>query len=252
MAGLLLAGIPSVRAVSTITLSETSRGYFAETGRKPFGGYTFTGQSGFIYEGVGYQTLYNSYFAFDLSAVHRQIVGAELRLRVEAYFGTDPSREVLVHSVSVSYDDISANFYPAGDATGLAIYQDLMSGTLLGSAFVYPSAAGLLPHNGVYQFGDDLSASGDPTETIISFNLNAAALAQLNSAGRYFMVGLHIPDITTPYSDQGVRFSYGNDNTRQYQLVLTVVPDTGSTAVLLAGAGSILVYGARRRLSIRS
>ena len=155
-AALCLFSAASARA-DTITITAGNSGWFAANG---------------FHNGANQNYLagdfgsYRNFFTFDLSGVSGTITGATLRLFNPAdRFAVDPGTYTL-YDVLTPASALGLTY--AATPEGLAIFEDLGSGTVFGT----------------------LDVSSAPGGTVISINLNAAALAALNSAGNgVFAIG---------------------------------------------------------------
>lgn len=168
-----------------ITLNATDRGWYDNTGFHDTRiKNTFTGAVP--------PTYYNSFFIFDLSTVTGSIVGAQLLLTEENFYGTS-KQSVVIWDVSASSATLSTS------SQSLAIYQDLQSGNQYGSFVGTAQSIG----------------------TTLSTILNAKAVVDLNAArGSTFSIGLQDSTLSGQ-AEEGVRFSEGTEQLTD-ELVLTV------------------------------
>lgn len=105
-----------------------------------------------------------NFFVFDLSAVDGEIVGARLDVTRGREVNTEATETVELFDVSTTAATLAARGNPSA-----SVYADLGSGTSYGIF--------------------DIATGGSPTE-ILRFDLNAAAVADLNAAvGGYWAVG---------------------------------------------------------------
>lgn len=138
-----------------------------------------------------------------------------LELELENYFGIDFAETFTVYDVSTSAAALSLDYT---DAFG--IYNDLMTGSVYGSATVSATDVG----------------------SIIQVALNSQALADINSsAGGQFAIGLALTslfDSNNYYPDyhEGVRFSM-NTEPRTHRLTIDAAPVPEPSTLLLFASG---------------
>lgn len=150
-----LAFLPAA-AAATITLTPTSFGFYTDTGTASAGNHAIGWYGGANQE-------LRQYLVFDRSSVSGTITAATLVLEdpQTGYSSPDPQETWQLFDVSVPLAGLS------GGTGGLAAYQDLGSGTVLGSLVVSPAN----------------------THQVISMSLNADGLAYLNAQSSTFALG---------------------------------------------------------------
>ena len=161
---------------------------------------------------------YNSFFVFDLSSLTEQIISVTLRLEAEGYFGLHTSETFTLFSVETSVPTLTTGH--SSGAPGIAIFNDLESGDIYGSATVLPSNIG----------------------TLVDISLSNEALNNVNSSiGGMFAIGAHLNNINTDLPEHSVSFS-SNSGIGINQVLLTTIPEPAT--VLLLGLGAVML---RRR-----
>lgn len=143
------------------------RGHYNNNGLHNEGDYNYeTGQS----------DLYHSFFAFDLTGITGNVVITEAHLLLynpaTGYAGEPGSSETLtIYDYTSSIDSLSSAHGngETGDAAGVAIFQDLGSGSVPGSNF------------GTQNVSSDANSTPG-IDKYVRIDLNAAALSALNSA----------------------------------------------------------------------
>ena len=235
--GLVLLASTPVGAAETV-VNAVDQGWYAKDLGPNFADNVHTASNENTLTGRGTNSRdYRSFFVFDLSAETQPVVAAELRLELEQYSSGSASEPFTVFDVAATAAQLNMD-YGDDDPTGLAIYDDLGSGSIYAAPTVTSSQQG----------------------SVIVIPLSAQALADLDSSlGADFAVGL---DLDSPDDGGGVvefiRFSL-NDQPGTQQLVLTrasSVPalSPGGLAllgVLLVAAATWLEHG-RRRAGIRT
>ena len=143
-------------AAATITLTPTSFGFYRDTGTASAGNHAIGWYSSADQE-------LRQYLIFDRSSVSGTITAATLVLEdpQTGYSSPDPQETWQIFDVSVPLAGLS------GGTGGLTAYQDLGTGTILGSLVVSPAN----------------------THQVISMSLNADGLAYLNAQSTTFGIG---------------------------------------------------------------
>jgi hypothetical protein len=221
---------PAARA-DTITLTPFLTGVYAQNTHDGTVAYS---PGGYIVGYVGTQTgpfqgiEWRNFFAFDLSAVTGEIVGATLRLTGgqsdQLPFSNGLGLPFLLHDVTTPMDQLLGGTSPSRNA----VFDDL------GSGLFYGAGLATIAHN---------RASSPPVEV----NFTADGLTALNmSAGHQFAFGgstLVPPDVRTDYFGEIFAFDYVfHDFTRE--LVISTVPEP--TSLLMMASGLVTLFGYRR------
>lgn len=171
-----------------------------------------------------------SYFFFDLSGISGTVTGATLEV---ARYSSSSGTTLGLFDVSTPVTQLIGNRQPF--ASNAAIHTDLGSGVSYGQ---YTIGAGT-------------------TADILSFNLNAAAVADINAKvdNGWFAIGAAVSNPFSqgktmfnqfaPYSEPGLTDGVRNGIQR---LVLTVapIPEPSTYALMLAGL-TVVAWVARRR-----
>jgi FIMAH domain-containing protein len=160
----------------------------------------------FTGEDVNLNSLFRSFFTFDLSTlVNRTVLSATLELTRYTYVSPDPTE-------TIEFFDVSTDAATVNNNVGIdaAIYEDLGTGVSYG-AFVVNSYT--------------------PSEAdTLTFTLNAAALDDIQAAsGGFFSVGGALQSIVAGGSNEGIFSSSGEP--RIHRLILETAP----SAVTLHG-----------------
>jgi hypothetical protein len=162
---------------------------------------------------------YHNFFTFDLSSLTDTVISARLELQRYGYLSPDPSETLGLFAVSTDAATLNNNI-----GTSSAIFNDLGTGTSYGSFVV--------------------SSVGSLTD-ILSFNLNAAAIADINAgAGGFFSIGGALLSLSGGTNDE---FVFGSSHEAGRLVIETrsqSVPEPSSILGLVAlsafGAGSLL------------
>ena len=165
--------------------------------------------------GIGFSGyLFRNFFTFDLSSLSIPVISATLELTRFEYVST-------AESETFGLFDVSTDAVTLNDNVGinLAIYDDLGSGISYGEF--------------------EVSSEGLETD-VLSFQLNAAAIGDINAAkGGWFSIGGALLSPGSPVGDgTELLFGYSQDGGVQ-RLVLEVVPEP--TTLSLVGAGALLL-----------
>jgi hypothetical protein len=179
---------------TTMTIDAIDRGWFAETGaHSAKQRNTATGFAGDL-------GLLRTFFVFDLSALSVPVLGATLRLELEAYLSGAASETFVVGSVNKVPARAMGASYSPGTASGQTIFEHLGTGTVYGQATVAHSDVG----------------------SLIEITLSSEAVADMQAAaGDLFAVGIWLPGIDqkADNSMRLIRFSSASE-TRTHQLIL--------------------------------
>jgi hypothetical protein len=171
-----------------------------------------------------------NFIVFDLTAVVNDIVSASLLLynpdnalpALRGYVSPDPTETYQLYDVSTPIATLSLSNV---GATGIAIFDDLGSGTVLGQQTV--SAA----DNGA----------------VVSIVLNADGIAALNAArGGQFAIGGALTTLGSPGDEFVFGFAELIDNPEVKQLQLTSVPEPATVALLGLAATFAMRRAVRR------
>lgn len=211
-------------------VSAFDQGWYDETGfHDPSNRNTFTGAFG------GYP-LIRSFFIFNLPSLSGTAVGATLEVFNSAvdptdpdnkgYFSPDPFETVVLHQVVTPISNLVAG------TGGVAVYQDLGDGLVLGSKTVSDADNG----------------------TWIHFTLNADFLAWLNGSPAQIAIGGRLADIGDP---AGFEFVFGSrDEPPLARLNIQTAPSTNAVPEpsTYGVVGGVLLVAAivRRRLGFSS
>ena len=173
--------------------------------------------------------LYHNFFVFDLTAVVDEILSATLHLynpdnalpALRGYVSPDATETYELYDVTTPIATLSASNV---GAAGIAIHNELGSGTVLGQT----------------------TASVADNGTTISIVLNADGLAALNAAkGGFFALGGAVTSLGSAGSEYIFGFSKALDNPDVRQLEFTTaVPEPATWTLLGIGAA----FMARRRM----
>jgi len=167
-----------------VTLAAFDRGWWYETGsHNSINQNTVTGSP--------YGDQYRSYLTFDVSGTPIGVVGAALRVEIESVV-SDDTVAVLVRDVSTPAAALDAD--DNGSAVGIAVFDDLGSGSTYGNFAVTEASTG----------------------AIIDVPLSGSVVADLNAATTTFSVGLSV-DMIEP--GEWIRLSAGTE-ARVHELVL--------------------------------
>jgi hypothetical protein len=191
---------------STVTLNYTDSGWWDNTGFHVATNKNYNAGQGNI------TTQWRDFFVFDLSAVDRPILGAELRLfnPTSGYISPDSTETFTLFDVSTPIAALRANGSGRTD-----IFADLGSGASFGSQTV----------------------SAVDNGHVVSVSLNSPALANLNSSrGSFFAVGGAITTING-LAEQ-VIFNGSGSAADTRQLVLTLADPAGPVVTASTPAGN--------------
>ena len=221
---LLAGGMPPAKA-QTITLDAIDSGLYDNNGRRNDVSQNYVVGQVFAF-GAGPARQLNNYFVFDLSSITQPIASAELRLLNPSsppapgpgYNSPDPFEIYTLFDVSTPASTLLAGSNGRPD-----IFADLGSGVPYGSQVVSAASNG----------------------QIVTIGLNAAGVSALSSASGLFAVGGSLTTIRPGDITQTV-FS-GGGAPHQRQLVVTLIPEPGTLALLGTGTLTLLGCGWRRR-----
>ncbi len=155
---LIIFGFGTLTArADSVTLNATNSGFYTSTGSHDATNPNYVaGQLGTI------QT--RNFFVFDLSGVTGTVTGATIRISFPdlGYFSNDPSETFSLYDVSTPITSLVAS-----NAGATGIFSDLGTGTVFGTTTVLETANGM----------------------VVNINLNAAAIAAINSNHSLFAFG---------------------------------------------------------------
>ena len=135
--GLVLLASTPVGAAETV-VNAVDQGWYA----KDLGPNVHTASNENTLTGRGTNSRdYRSFFVFDLSAETQPVVAAELRLELEQYSSGSASEPFTVFDVAATAAQLNMD-YGDDDPTGLAIYDDLGSGSIYAAPTVTSSQQG--------------------------------------------------------------------------------------------------------------
>jgi hypothetical protein len=155
---LTIFGLGTVAAqTTTVVIDASNTGFYSSSGFHSAGNLNF-------FVGQVNTTQYRNFFVFDLSGVSGRVKSASLSVLNPdfGYNSTDPSETYTVYDVSTPVSTLNAD---NSDAVG--IFNDLGSGSVYGSTDVPDTA----------------------NNTIITFDLNAAAIDAINNNRSQFAIG---------------------------------------------------------------
>ena len=218
----LLAGSARLVKAQVLTLEAIDSGWYDQSGNHlPENTIYFVGR---VLPSPGE---FHNFFVFDLSGITLPILSAQLRLfhPTNGYNSPDPSETYTLFDVSTPIPTLVAG------GTGLTgVFADLGSGVSYGS--------------GVFSAAD--------VNSIVPIGLNAAALADLNgAAGGLFALGGAVTSLRPnpgPFPTPVTESVFGSASAANPRhLVLTLIPEPGTLALLGSGTLILLGCGWRRR-----
>ena len=167
--------------------------------------------------GIVFDGDHRSFFTFDLASLSLPVVSATLELRRFDYWSTAPSETLGLFDVSTDAVTLNNNV-----GTSESIYNDLGSG--------------------VSYVEFEILSEGLSTD-VLSFELNAAALTDINAAkGGWFSIGGALLSPGSPMPD-GTELLFGvSQDGGPQRLIVEVIPEPNT--LLLIGLGGLLL---RRR-----
>jgi len=159
--------------------------------------------------GIVFDGDHRSFFTFDFSSLSLPVISATLELTRFEYWSTAESETLGLFDVSTDAVTLNNNV-----ETSSSIYDDLGSGESYG----------------------EFEVLSDGLETdVLSFQLNAAAIADINAGkGGWFSIGGSLLSPGSPFGDGEVLFSRSNGSGEQ-RLVLDVVPEPTTFALFVLG-----------------
>lgn len=182
-------------AKAAISLSAVDSGWYQRSG------FHISSNENYIV-GNFFGAFYHNWFAFDLSSVTDTIVGAKLRIfnPADGYKSNDATEFYELFDVTSDINDVRITHLPFS-LQGIAIYNDLGSGTSYGGRLV--------------SYADNNS--------MVEVTLNANAIADLNAATGLFGIGGRLT--TLDFNRFTTEFSTGlTDSTFVRELVLETAP----------------------------
>jgi len=225
MFGLAL-GSGSVLAV-TMNLPHSDRGWYDETGFHDPGNPNYiTGDGrGPACAGCSFGDA-RSFYVFNLAGVPTTIDSAKLALflpgRSPAGFASgDPSETFELHDVTTLIGTL------VGGGGGVAAHGDLGAGVVYGSRAIT---------------ANDMGSTG----AVVEIDLNASALAALNSTHGLFAFGASITTLDNVANDE-YAFGWTNNGSELTELRLTLVPEPGSALLFVT---AIFGYSLRRERTV--
>lgn len=193
LAGILLGTIYCTEAQAQTAINANDRGWYNNSGsHNPGNNNTYTG--------TYFNLVYRSYYRFTIPATFDCVQSARLELELENYYGNGTPHTINLYDVAAA--NVPLLDTQNGSGNGVNIQIDLGTGT---------------------PYGTQGGLTGANVGNILSFNLPAAALADIEAAaGSDFAVGADtIP--SNPSTFYGLRFSAGNEQ-RVHRLTLTACP----------------------------
>ena len=220
--GLILVLCSSISA-QTVVINHTNRGWYDDTGSSLPNNLSYAVGD---YRGGGCVPCVGdmrNFIVFDLSGVSQPIVSAKIAGFIPGptgYQSGDPSENLELHDVITPIATL------INGAGGLAAHADLGSGVVYGSRTMTNADEG----------------------SVVEIELNAAAIAALNSSHGLFGIG---GSITTLDSLPNAEFTFGNGRGDITELRLTLVPEPGCLALAIFGAMIFGVSRSRTRYSAK-
>ena len=226
LCALILSVAPSALAAPvTVTLDASMSAWYEQRFS------TYTGPSrnqnyvvGFTPGSFGDKT-YRNLFVFDLSGVSESAASAELHLTRGSGGGLDPFATYTLYQVTASAAEVMDG---GTNAEKEVIWNDLGSGVVYGSA--------------------QISNSSGATE-LVTVDLNAEALADINAADGLFVMGGALSPVST---NGGMRFGHTHPGSTPLgsfvpirQLTMTV-PEPSTLMLAAIGFLSLFAFAGRR------
>ena len=185
-----------------MTLDAFNRGYFRSDGRHISGNAnTLSGAlSGYLST-----SRYNSFYVFDLSSLAGTVDSPALRLELEQYTSSNSTLTFDLFDVSATAAELDGMYFQP-DAAGMAIHNDLGSGSIYATQTVSSASVG----------------------SVLTIPLSALAESAIESQlGSVFAVGLSVQG---PYSSPDSSIRFGDELTSktiqlEFNLTPPVIPD---------------------------
>jgi len=225
VAALFAASFFGAASADAQTFDVTARGFYIASGfhTADFNAY-LTG-----WDGV---SEYRSFFVFDIPELTEAAEGATLSLwmPIGGYSSDQTFETISIWSVETSVSDLITSYDPG--AEGIAIYNDLGTGTSYGSTQVTATEAG------VY----------------FTITLTSEGVAALNAAqGSQLAIGASVTSLTAGPNPEQVflnsETNESNPNSDGKAAQISVVPEPTTVALLGLSAGALLFF--RRRSQAR-
>ena len=213
---------------NAITITAEDSGHYRDTGLNN------STNLNYIISGSGLEELQNwlevrNYFVFDLSSIGGSIMDAALRAynvdsppaNSPGYDSPDASETWSLFEVTTDIGELTGS-HPTGSIEGVAIFNDLGSGTGFGSTSVSDA------DNGTY----------------VEVALNSLAISALNTANGEFAIGGAVTTLRSPLSTAERIFGWSHTNSN-VELIVSTIPIPAS--VWLFGSGLLGLVGMARR-----
>jgi hypothetical protein len=160
-------------AATAGTINRSAEGEFLSAGEKAA---DFATMGYFGHVCCGGSFTHRIYCQFDLTSVATPIASATLRLEFDRYFANVSSLNFTIYDFGGNPDDLLQS-YSSGSASGVSIFNDLGSGTILDTGIAQASQF-------AYACSPTCSGAIGGPGTILDLALNQAALNALNAALR--------------------------------------------------------------------
>lgn len=151
--GYSIAWTSQVAGTASALVSNVDSGWYAGNGTHS------SSNTNYI---VGYENNYRAFFGFDVTGLQGRVQSASLQLFTYDVSSPQGSETIQLFDVTTAASTVFAG------GTNAAVWNDLGSGTLYGSATV----------------------SGSQDNTLINVSLNSNAVSAINASGQYFLIGV--------------------------------------------------------------